>query len=219
MSDSNIEDQSKEEFYLYNIISACELILDDMEHGASINQGDFNNLGYVDGTDDVIQTAFGKFKILADKKKHVYDDDIAALVDDSMVSEKYVINLKSLKVFAGTGEPQRAEMTLDVYGEVKKTSETGDGPVDAIFKCIKVLYPHDVKLLLYQVHAVTEGTDAQATVSVRIEENGKTTVGQAADTDTLVASANAYINALNKMIIKRDKTAPMEQENQKVRGI
>ena len=136
-----------------------------------------------------------------------------------MVLEKNVINLKSLKVFAGTGEPQRAEMTLDVYGEVKKTSETGDGPVDAIFKCIKVLYPHDVKLLLYQVHAVTEGTDAQATVSVKIEEKGKTTVGQAADTDTLVASANAYINALNKMIIKRDKTAPMEQETQKVRGI
>ena len=179
-----------------------------------------SDLGYVGVTDDVIQTAFGKFKILADKKKHVYDDDIAALVDDSMVLEKNVINLKSLKVFAGTGEPQKAEMTLDVYGEVKKTSETGDGPVDAIFKCIKILFPHDVKLLLYQVHAVTEGTDAQATVSVRIEENGKTTVGQAADTDTLVASANAYIAALNKMIIKRNKTAPMmELENEKVRGI
>ena len=66
---------------------------------------------------------------------------------------------------------------------------------------------------------ILEGTDAQATVSVKIEEKGKTTVGQAADTDTLVASANAYINALNKMIIKRDKTAPMEQESQKVRGI
>ena len=87
-------------------------------------------------------------------------------------------------------------------------------------KCIKVLYPHDVKLLLYQVHAVTEGTDAQATVSVRIEENGKTTVGQAADTDTLVASANAYLSALNKMIIKREKTAPeLEQTKEKVRGI
>ena len=107
-----------------------------------------------------------------------------------------------------------------VYGEVKETSVTGDGPVDAIFKSIKVLYPHDVKLLLYQVHAVTEGTDAQATVSVRIEENGKTTVGQAADTDTLVASANAYIAALNKMIIKRQKTAPvMDNENEKMRGI
>ena len=122
-------------------------------------------------------------------------------------------------VTEGTDEPQRAEMTLDVYGEVKNTSETGDGPVDAIFKCIKVLYPHDVKLLLYQVHAVTEGTDAQATVSVRIEENGKTTVGQAADTDTLVASANAYLGALNKMIIKREKIAPMEQQIEKVKGI
>ncbi|MSP10721.1 MAG: 2-isopropylmalate synthase [Pelagibacteraceae bacterium] len=178
-----------------------------------------SDLGYADVTDDVIQVAFGKFKILADKKKHVYDDDIAALVDDSMIREKNVINLKSLKVFAGTGEPQKADMTLDVYGEIKQTLETGDGPVDAIFKCIKVLYPHDVKLLLYQVHAVTEGTDAQATVSVRIEEKGKTTVGQAADTDTLVASANAYLNALNKMIIKRSKSAPMEQENRKVRGI
>ena len=76
----------------------------------------------------------------------------------------------------------------------------------------KKIYPHEVKLQLYQVHAVTEGTDAQATVSVRIEEKGKTTVGQAADTDTLVASANAYLNALNKMIIKRNKTAPEEYE-------
>ena len=180
-----------------------------------------NDLGYANVTDDVIQTAFGKFKILADKKKHVYDDDIMALVDDSLITDNQInaITLKSLKVFAGTGEPQKAEMILDVYGEVKKTSETGDGPVDAIFKCIKVLYPHEVKLQLYQVHAVTEGTDAQATVSVRIEEKGKTTVGQAADTDTLVASANAYLSALNKMIIKRDKSAPMEQESQKVRGI
>ena len=176
-------------------------------------------MGYARVTDDVIQTAFGKFKILADKKKHVYDDDIAALVDDSLITDNNVINLKSLKVFAGTGEPQRADMTLDVYGEVKKTSETGDGPVDAIFKCIKKLYPHEVKLQLYQVHAVTEGTDAQATVSVRIEEKGKTTVGQAADTDTLVASANAYLNALNKMIIKREKTAPEEFEQERMKGI
>jgi len=180
-------------------------------------------LGYANVTDDVIQTAFGKFKVLADKKKHVYDDDIAALVDDSLIKEDNVINLKSLKVFAGTGEPQRAEMTLEVYGEIKNASETGDGPVDAIFKCVKKLYPHDVNLQLYQVHAVTEGTDAQATVSVRIEENGKTTVGQAADTDTLVASANAYINALNKMIIKRDKIAPGQSSEQnyeqKMKGI
>jgi len=177
------------------------------------------DLGYMNITDDIIQTAFGKFKILADKKKHVYDEDIVALVDDSLIKEKNVINLKSLRVFAGTGEPQKADMTLEVYGEIKRATETGDGPVDAIFKCVKKLYPHEVKLQLYQVHAVTEGTDAQATVSVRIEENGKTTVGQAADTDTLVASANAYLNALNKMIIKRKKTAPEEYESATMKGI
>jgi len=178
-----------------------------------------SDLGYKGITDDIIQVAFGKFKILADKKKHVYDDDIASLVDDSLIKEDNVINLKSLKVFAGTGEPQKADMTLEVYGKIKKASETGDGPVDAIFKCIKKLYPHEVKLQLYQVHAVTEGTDAQATVSVRIEEKGKTTFGQAADTDTLVASANAYLNALNKMILKRNKTAPEEYEQKKMKGI
>jgi len=187
-----------------------------------------HSLGYADVTDDIIENAFGKFKILADKKKHVYDEDIVALVDDSLITDNKInaLILKSLKVFAGTGEPQRADMTLEVYGEIKKATETGDGPVDAIFKCIKKLFPHDVKLQLYQVHAVTEGTDAQATVSVRIEEDGKTTVGQAADTDTLVASANAYLNALNKMIIKRKKTAPPGEyqqnkvkEQKKMRGI
>jgi len=132
--------------------------------------------------------------------------ELEKLKETNIIDNKInAINLKSLKVFAGTGEPQRADMTLDVFGEVKKTSQTGDGPVDAIFKCIKELYPHDVKLSLYQVHAVTEGTDAQATVSVKIEENDRTTVGQSADTDTLVASANAYLNALNKMLIKREK--------------
>ena len=97
------------------------------------------DLGYTDLTDDVIGNAFGKFKILADKKKHIYDEDIVALVDDSLIIDNKInaINLKSLKVFAGTGEPQRAEMTLDVFGDSKKTIETGDGPVDAIFKCIK----------------------------------------------------------------------------------
>ncbi len=181
-----------------------------------------SDLGYTDLTDDVIQNAFGKFKILADKKKHVYDEDILALVDDSLIVDNKInaINLKSLKVFAGTGEPQKAEMTLDVFGEIKKTSQTGDGPVDATFKCIKALYPHEMKLLLYQVHAVTEGTDAQATVSVKIEEKDRTTVGQSADTDTLVASANAYLNALNKMLIKREKKSLNESiKHQKVKGI
>ena len=85
---------------------------------------------------------------------------------------------------------------------------TGDGPVDATFNAIKSIIPHEAKLTLYQVHAVTEGTDAQAEVTVRLEEDGKTTNGQGADTDTLVASARAYVSAVNKLFVKREKTAP-----------
>jgi 2-isopropylmalate synthase len=91
---------------------------------------------------------------------------------------------------------------------LKSTKSTGDGPVDATFNAIKALFPHEVKLQLYQVHAVTEGTDAQAQVTVRLEEDGKTVNGQGADTDTLVASAKAYIHALNKLLVKREKSAP-----------
>ncbi len=82
---------------------------------------------------------------------------------------------------------------------------TGDGPVDATFNAIKAIVPHEARLPLYQVHAVTEGTDAQAEVSVRLEEKGKTVTGRGADTDTMVASARAYVSALNKLAIKRDR--------------
>ena len=167
-------------------------------------------LGYPNFDESKIDEAFKKFKDLADKKKHVFDDDIAALVDDELMNNKNVIKLVSLDVFAGT-KGQKAVLELDVYGAISKTEQSGDGPVDSIFKSIKELFPHEAHLQLYQVHAVTEGTDAQATVSVRIEEKGKISVGQAADTDTLVASAKAYINALNKLIIKRKRTAPNEE--------
>ena len=156
---------------------------------------------------------------MADKKRHVFDEDIAALVDDGLMRNNNVIKLVSLDVEAGT-KGQKAKIELEVYGETKSTQQSGDGPVDSIFKCIKEIFPHDVNLQLYQVHAVTEGTDAQATVSVKIEENDRTTVGQSADTDTLVASANAYLNALNKMLIKREKKAPSQNiKHQKVKGI
>ena len=85
---------------------------------------------------------------------------------------------------------------------------TGDGPVDAAFNCIKELVSHTARLQLYQVHAVTGGTDAQAEVTVRLEEEGRTVDGRGADTDTMVASVKAYVNALNKLMVKRQKTAP-----------
>jgi 2-isopropylmalate synthase len=167
-----------------------------------------SELGYPDLTDELINNAFTKFKDLADKKKHVFDEDIIALIDDDLMKHNNAISLSSLEVIAGTKGPQKAKIELMIYDEIKKAESEGDGPVDAIFKAIKKIYSHNVNLQLYQVQAVTEGTDAQATDSVRIEEKGKISVGQAADTDTLVASAKAYINALNKLIIKRKRTAP-----------
>jgi 2-isopropylmalate synthase len=108
----------------------------------------------------------------------------------------------------GPAGPQTAELTLRVGGADQSVTAAGDGPVDACFKAVKALFPHDARLQLYQVHAVTEGTDAQATVSVRLEEDGKIVTGQAADTDTVVASTRAYIAALNNLIVRRAKTRP-----------
>jgi len=159
--------------------------------------------------DNAVQNAFKRFKDLADVKKDVYDEDIIAIVDDAVIRTNDVINLEKLEVLCGTEhQPPKAAMTLNVDGEQKSAEMTGDGPVDAIFKGIKELTGLEPHLQLYQVHAVTQGTDAQAEVTVRLEENGKTVNGQGADTDTMVASARAYINALNKLLVKREKSAP-----------
>jgi 2-isopropylmalate synthase len=120
------------------------------------------------------------------------------------------LQLKRLRVICGTEGPQEAELTMSIDGVDHSIDATGDGPVDAAFNAVRMLYPHNVRLQLYQVHAVTEGTDAQATVSVKIEEDGRIATGQSADTDTVVASVRAYINALNRLIVRRTKTAPGE---------
>ena len=113
-------------------------------------------------------------------------------------------------VVCGSKGPQTAELELEIDGEIQSAKAEGQGPVDATFNAIKALVPHNALLQLYQVHAVTEGTDAQAETTVRLEEDGKSVNGQGADTDTLVASARAYVNALNKLMVKRQKTAPGE---------
>ncbi len=154
-----------------------------------------------------MQDAFTRFKALADRKKNVYDEDIEALVDNEIALADDRIKVLSMSVIAGTAGPQSSTMTLDVEGEHKTVQATGNGPVDAIFNSIKLIVPNEAVLELYQVHAVTEGTDAQAEVSVRLTENGKTVTGRAADPDTLVASAKAYVAALNKLVIKRKSTA------------
>ena len=166
------------------------------------------DLGYGDMGENAITDAFQRFKDLADKKKEIFDEDIIALVDDTIQHDSDRIRFVSLQVVAGSKGPQTAELELEIDGQVAATKSSGNGPVDAIFNAIKELCPHDARLQLYQVHAVTGGTDAQAEVTVRLEENGKTVNGQGADADTLVASVRAYLHALNKLSVKREKTAP-----------
>src|SRR5580698_5680787 len=150
-----------------------------------------------------LEDAFVRFKALADRKKHVYDEDIEALVDEEIATAQDHIKLVSLSVIAGTRGPQRATMKVDIDVRMDLEECEGNGPVDAVFNCIKAMVPHDAKLELYQVHAVTEGTDAQAEVTVRLSEQGRAVTAKGADPDTLVASARAYIAALNKLMARR----------------
>ncbi|MEJ1161614.1 2-isopropylmalate synthase [Prosthecomicrobium sp. N25] len=167
--------------------------------------------------DNAMEDAFRRFKDLADRKKHVYDEDIEALVEDEMTSAGESVKVVALTVIAGTGGPQKAIITMDVNGTHVTKEANGTGPVDATFNAIKQIWPHEAKLSLYQVHAVTEGTDAQAEVSVRLEENGKIASGRGSDVDTLVASAKAYVSALNKLSVRRAKSAPAPADAEPVR--
>ncbi|MFL2779111.1 MAG: 2-isopropylmalate synthase [Paracoccus marcusii] len=163
------------------------------------------DLGYEVG-DNQLKDIFVRFKALADRKKEVYDDDIVALVLDAAANTaEDHLQVKHLRVVCGS-DGQSAALTMIVDGVEKTAETTGDGPVDACFNAVREIFPHDARLQLYQVHAVTEGTDAQATVSVRMEEEGRIVTGQAADTDTILASVKAYVGALNRLILRRAMT-------------
>ena len=164
--------------------------------------------------DNQLKDVFVRFKELADRKKEVYDDDLIALMRVGDDPENDRIQVKRLRVVCGTEGPQTAALTLMIDGVESATEATGDGPVDAAFNAVKALFPHNARLQLYQVHAVTEGTDAQATVSVRMEEDGRIVTGQSADTDTVVASVRAYVHALNRLLVRREKSAPGEDRRE-----
>lgn len=162
-------------------------------------------LGFEVG-DNQLKDIFVRFKELADRKKEVFDDDVVALVRaDSGEDEDDRLQLVSMKVVCGTGGPAESTIEMEVDGKDMSATAEGDGPVDATFKAIRQIHPNTARLQLYQVSAVTEGTDAQATVSVRLEEDGVIATGQSANTDTVVASAKAYIHALNRLLVRRDK--------------
>jgi 2-isopropylmalate synthase len=156
------------------------------------------DLGYELG-DNAIEDAFTRFKTLADRKKNVYDEDIEALIDEGIATAADRMKVVALTVIAGTMGPQSATLTLDIDGHHQTAQTTGNGPVDATFNAIQKIVPHQATLELYQVHAVTEGTDAQAEVSTRLTAEGRSVTGRASDPDTLVASAKAYLSALNKL--------------------
>ena len=169
-------------------------------------------LGYELG-DNAFQEAFQRFKDLADRKKHVYDADIVALVDDEAGSVGDRIKLVDMEVVSKTGGVHRCDMTVTIDGREVKASYDGTGSVDAIFNAIKQVVGTDPHLVLYAVDGVTGGTDAQASAHVRLELNGRIASGNAAEPDTLVASARAYLNAVNRLMIDRGAAAQGAMES------
>ena len=176
--------------------------------GRAALRAKLGDLGYELG-DNQLKDIFVRFKELADRKKEIYDDDLVALMQDSAANtDSDYLQVKKLRVVCGGGEPAMATLTM-VVGDAEQTeTRQGDGPVDATFNAVDAMFPHHATLQLYQVHAVTEGTDAQATVSVRMEEDGRIATGQASDVDTILASAKAYVGALNRLKVRRERTAP-----------
>lgn len=161
-------------------------------------------LGY-EMSDENLNKAFERFKILADQKKEVFDEDIEAIVADEVlrieIPERF--KLDKLNVVSGTESTPTATVEMYIDGRHVKETGFGDGPVDAAYKTIAKMTKTKSKLLRYSVNAITGGTDAQGDVTVRLQENDHIVLGQGAHTDIIVASAKAYINALNKLEYKK----------------
>jgi len=186
-------------------IKATTLVM-GKHSGRAAFKDKLKELGYELG-DNAFQEAFMRFKDLADRKKHIYDADIIALVDDEVGSVSDRIKLVDMEVVTKTGGVHKATMTLSIDGQESKVSYEGMGSVDAIFTAIKEAVGQSPHLVLYAVDGVTGGTDAQANAHVRLELNGRIASGNAAEPDTLVASARAYLNAYNRLLIERGAAA------------
>ena len=166
-------------------------------------------LGIEFESEENLNDAFARFKDLADKKHEIFDEDLQALVTESgLEAENEWVKLVSLKVCSETGETPQADMVLWVDGEEKQASCSGSGQVDAAFKAIEALIHSGTELELYSVSNITSGTDAQGEVTVRLKLHGRIVNGQGADTDIVIASARAYINAINKIIQPDERAHP-----------
>jgi len=166
-------------------------------------------LGVSFASEAELNAAFARFKELADKKHEVYDEDLQALVTDtSLVAENERVKLRYLQVCSETGETPHAQVTLAVDGVEHNATADGGGPVDASFKAIESILQTGTDLLLYSVNNITNGTDAQGEVTVRVAKGGRIFNGQGADTDIVIASAKAYVNALNKVLQPTERAHP-----------
>jgi len=168
-----------------------------------------SELGVEFESEEELNDAFARFKDLADKKHEIFDEDLQALVTESKLeaeNERY--KLISLRVCSETGEVPSSSMTLSIDGKEFQSSAVGGGPVDASYKAIEEIVNSKTELQLYSVNNITSGTDSQGEVTVRLEKAGRIVNGQGSDTDIVVASVKAYVNALNKMQQPVDREHP-----------
>jgi 2-isopropylmalate synthase len=167
-------------------------------------------LGIVIESEEALNAAFKRFKDLADKKHEIFDEDLQALISEEAANhlESEHFHLVSLTAHSETGESPYARIVMTENGRERRAEARGSGPVDASFKAIESIVRSEAELLLYSVNNITTGTDAQGEVTVRLAKDGRIVNGQGADTDIVVASAKAYINALNKLHSKLERLNP-----------
>ena len=157
-------------------------------------------------SDDELGGAFQRFKRLAEQKKEIFEEDIEAIISEEVQNLPSTYTLKHLHVESGTDMTPSATIEMDIDGTLHKHTETGDGPVDAAYRTIAAMVKTTSTLTSYVVKAITGGMDAQGEVTVKIESDGRTVTGNGASTDIIIASAMAYLNALNKLAYWKDKT-------------
>jgi 2-isopropylmalate synthase len=155
-----------------------------------------------------LNSAFERFKDLADKKHEIFDEDLQALVTEEALEHDEHLKLVALRVCSETGTKPYALVTLNVNGEQRAAGAEGGGPVDAAFKAIDSVLECQCQLLLYSVSNITTGTDSQGEVTVRLERGGRIVNGHGADTDIVIASAKAYLNALDKLVMTVERAHP-----------
>ncbi|MBL8472449.1 MAG: 2-isopropylmalate synthase [Rhodocyclaceae bacterium] len=170
-------------------------------------------LGIALASEEALNAAFARFKVLADKKREIFDEDLQALIgEDGPQGNDDRYGLVYLRIHSETGEVPQASVTLSVGGAEQATQSQGSGPVDACFRAIESIVHSGAELLLYSVNAITTGTDAQGEVTVRLAKDGRVVNGQGADTDIIVASAKAYLNALNRLVSGVERLNPQAEE-------